>query len=125
PGPIRDAGEPGKEQVHQVIQLVSFILDDFRREHININIVSGGSTPSLYRSHEIEGLNEIRPGTYVYNDVNTVATGACTFGDCAASVLVTVVSTARKGQIIVDGRSKTFSYDPASVQGPSSSRLAA
>ena len=123
PGHIRDAGEAGNEQVHQVSQLVSCILDDFRREHININIVSGGSTPSLYRSHEIEGLNEIRPGTYVYNDVNTVATGACTFGDCAASVLVTVVSTARKGQIIVDGGSKTFSSDPASVQGPSFGRL--
>ena len=34
--------------------------------------------------------------------------------DCAASVLVTVVSTARPGQIIVDGGSKTFSSDRAS-----------
>jgi D-serine deaminase-like pyridoxal phosphate-dependent protein len=31
--------------------------------------------------------------------------------DCAASVLVTVVSTAHPGQIIVDGGSKTFSSD--------------
>jgi D-serine deaminase-like pyridoxal phosphate-dependent protein len=66
---------------------------------------------SIYHSHELPGLNEIRPGTYVYNDWNTVATGACTPDECAATLLVTVVSTARPGQIIVDGGSKTFSSD--------------
>src|SRR5438094_606301 len=123
PGHIRDTAEQGMGQIHKLSELVKCILDDFRREGIEIRIVSGGSTPSLFHSHEVRGVNEIRPGTYVYNDVNTVASGACTFDDCAASVLVTVVSTARKGQIIVDGGSKTFSSDPASVQGPSFGRL--
>src|ERR1039457_4496459 len=80
-------------------------------EGIAVRIVSAGSTPSLYHSHELAGLNEIRPGTYVYNDWNTVASGACTPEECAAALLVTVVSTARPGQIIVDGGSKTFSSD--------------
>jgi D-serine deaminase-like pyridoxal phosphate-dependent protein len=56
-------------------------------------------------------VNEIRPGTYVYNDVNTVRSGGCTWDDCAVSILTTVVSTARKGHMIVDGGSKTFSSD--------------
>jgi D-serine deaminase-like pyridoxal phosphate-dependent protein len=88
--------------------LLQSILADFRRAGIEARIVSGGSTPSLYHSHELPGLNEIRPGTYVYNDWNTVASGACTPDECAATLLVTVVSTARPGQIIVDGGSKTF-----------------
>src|SRR5216684_1624590 len=95
-------------------------LPNLKLDGIDFRIVSGGSTPSLFHSHEVRGVNEIRPGTYVYNDVNTVASGACTFDDCAASVLVTVVSTARPGQIIVDGGSKTFSSDtaaPPSVHG--------
>jgi len=117
PGHVRDTGERGMQQVRELSQTVQCILDDFRREGIDVRIVSGGSTPSLFHSHEVRGVNEIRPGTYVYNDVNTVASGACTFDDCAASVLVTVVSTARKGQIIVDGGSKTFSSDTAA--GPS------
>jgi len=120
PGYIKDTGPHGAEQIRKLSELVQCILDDFRREGIAVRIVSGGSTPSLYHSHEVRGLNEIRPGTYVYNDVNTVASGACTFDDCAASVLVTVVSTARPGQIIVDGGSKTFSSDtaaPPSVHG--------
>ncbi|PYT26585.1 MAG: alanine racemase [Acidobacteria bacterium] len=120
PGHIRDTAEQGMGQIHKLSELVKCILDDFRRESIEVRIVSGGSTPSLFHSHEVRGVNEIRPGTYVYNDVNTVASGACTFDDCAASVLVTVVSTARPGQIIVDGGSKTFSSDtaaPPSVHG--------
>ena len=87
------------------------ILADFRAAGIEVKIVSGGSTPTLYHSHEIAGLTEIRPGTYVFNDINTIRSGGCALEDCAASVLATVVSTARPGQMIVDGGSKTFSSD--------------
>ena len=111
PGHIKDNGEAGLEQLARLGDLVRSMLDDFRREDIPVAVVSGGSTPSLFHSHQIPGLNEIRPGTYVYNDMNTIRSGGCTEADCAASVLVTVVSTARKGQIIVDGGSKTFSSD--------------
>jgi D-serine deaminase-like pyridoxal phosphate-dependent protein len=111
PGHIKDNGEAGKEALTALGHLIQSMLEDFRREGIAVRIVSGGSTPSLYRSHQLPGLNEIRPGTYVYNDWNTVASGACTPEECAAALLVTVVSTARPGQIIVDGGSKTFSSD--------------
>ena len=86
-------------------------------------IVSGGSTPPLYHSHEIEGLNEIRPGTYVFNDLNTVAAAPAALEDCAASVLVTVVSHAQPDRMIVDGGSKTFSSDRLSSGGPGHGRM--
>ena len=86
-------------------------LSDFRREGIPVPIVSGGSTPLLFHSHEMPGITEIRPGTYIFNDINTVLSGACALQDCAATILATVVSTARPGQIIIDGGSKTFSSD--------------
>ena len=54
------------------------MLDDFRRQDIPVAVVSGGSTPALFHSHELRGLNEIRPGTYVYNDLNTIRSGGCT-----------------------------------------------
>ncbi|MDQ6676551.1 MAG: D-TA family PLP-dependent enzyme, partial [Acidobacteriota bacterium] len=90
---------------------VAQAVELFRKAGLAPEIVSGGSTPALFHSHRIEGLNEIRPGTYVYNDLNTVASGACTLADCAASILVTVVSTPRAHTAIVDGGSKTFSSD--------------
>lgn len=74
-------------------------------------VVSGGSTPSWEHSHEIAGMNEIRPGTYIFNDRNSAEIGCCSWGDCAASIIVTVVSTAVKDQVIIDGGSKTFSSD--------------
>ena len=111
PGHIKDNGAAGRAALAALGGLIQSMLADFRREGIAVRIVSGGSTPSLYHSHELAGLNEIRPGTYVYNDWNTVASGACTPEECAGALLVTVVSTARPGQIIVDGGSKTFSSD--------------
>jgi D-serine deaminase-like pyridoxal phosphate-dependent protein len=111
PGHIKDNGAQSQDALTALGGTIRRILDDFSRAGIPVGIVSGGSTPSLYHSHELAGLNEIRPGTYVYNDWNTVASGACTPEECAAAMLVTVVSTARPGQIIVDGGSKTFSSD--------------
>jgi len=111
PGHIKDNGPAGRQALAELGSLIQSMLADFRQAGIAVHIVSGGSTPSLFHSHELAGLNEIRPGTYVYNDWNTVSSGACTPEECAATLLVTVVSTSRPGQIIVDGGSKTFSSD--------------
>ena len=111
PGHVKDVEEQGRAALAQLGELLRSILADFRRAGMEIKIVSGGSTPSLFLSHTLPELTEIRPGTYVYNDLNTVRSGACALEDCAASILATVVSTAHPGQMIVDGGSKTFSSD--------------
>jgi D-serine deaminase-like pyridoxal phosphate-dependent protein len=116
-----------KDQNQEKLAALSETIRDLRAELAGAGfepeIVSGGSTPLLYHSHEIEGVNEIRPGTYIFNDLNTVASGACTLEDCAASVLVTVVSHARRDHMIVDGGSKTFSSDRLSSGGPGHGRV--
>ena len=117
PGHIKSLDETGVQALAQVSELLQSVLDDFRKAGIEVRIVSGGSTPTLFHSHEIEGLTEIRPGTYVFNDLNTVRSGGCGMEDCAASILATVVSTARPGHMIIDGGSKTFSSDRP-VNGP-------
>jgi D-serine deaminase-like pyridoxal phosphate-dependent protein len=111
PGHIKQQGEGADEAIRQLGATIKEIREMFQRAGIAIKIVSGGSTPTLFRSHEVAGLTEIRPGTYVYNDVNTVRSGACGWEYCAVSILATVVSTAKQGQMIVDGGSKTFSSD--------------
>jgi D-serine deaminase-like pyridoxal phosphate-dependent protein len=111
PGHIKDLDEVGRRALAQLSELVGRIRGDFERAGIELAIVSGGSTPTLFHSHEIAGLTEIRPGTYLFNDINTVASGGCAMEDCAASILATVVSVARPGHMIIDGGSKTFSSD--------------
>jgi D-serine deaminase-like pyridoxal phosphate-dependent protein len=111
PGQIKSMDEQGRAELAKLSELITSALADFQRAGIAVKIVSGGSTPTLFHSHEVRGLSEIRPGTYVFNDLNTVRSDGCSMADCAASILATVVSTARPGQMIVDGGSKTFSSD--------------
>lgn len=111
PGHIKDLDAGGMQALAQLAELVAQIRADFDRAGIAVPIVSGGSTPTLFHSHEIAGLTEIRPGTYLFNDINTVSSGGCALEDCAASILATVVSAARPGHMILDGGSKTFSSD--------------
>jgi D-serine deaminase-like pyridoxal phosphate-dependent protein len=74
--------------------------------------VSGGSTPTAYRTHEIEGVTEFRPGTYVFNDRTTAEIGACAWEDCALTVLARVVSTAVAGQAVIDAGTKALGREP-------------
>jgi D-serine deaminase-like pyridoxal phosphate-dependent protein len=76
------------------------------------DVVSGGSTPAAWRMHEVTGVTEVRPGTYVYNDRATVDVGACGWEDCALTVLATVISTAVPGQAVVDAGSKALGREP-------------
>ena len=111
PGHIKMLDEEGFRAIDALGELIDSVLTQLRQAGLTISIVSGGSTPALFQSHKIAGLNEIRPGTYIFNDRNTMLMGACSLDDCAAAIMATVVSTAKPGQIIIDGGSKTFSSD--------------
>jgi len=111
PGHIWLNRPDGPQKWRQLAADVARIREDFERAGLEIRVMSGGSTPTLLHSHEIEGLNEVRPGTYVFNDVTQVTAGACQWKDCAATILTTVVSTPRKGFALIDGGSKTFTSD--------------
>ena len=111
PGQIKVLDSAGDRAIDDLARLLDQVLHDVRAAGFEVKIVSGGSTPTLFHSHRLPGLNEIRPGTYIFNDRNTMLSGACDLEECAASIMVTVVSTAKAGQMIVDGGSKTFSSD--------------
>lgn len=112
PGHIR---EPVGEQEAKLAQLrtdLGHALERLGDGGVRPRVVSGGSTPAAWRMHEIPGVTEIRPGTYVYNDRTTAEIGACAWEDCAFSVLATVVSTAVNGQAVVDAGCKALGREP-------------
>jgi len=94
------------EQLNEIIGLWS-------SHGLEAAIVSGGSTPTAYQSHRIPALTEMRPGTYLYNDMDTVHSQACSLDDCAARLVCTVVSTAVPGQAVIDAGSKALTSDQA------------
>ena len=89
---------------------IAFSIDAYKKAFGEApEIVSGGSTPSAYYSHLMEGMTESRAGTYIFNDCSTVDVGACGWQDCAVKVRCRVVSTSVPGRAVLDGGSKTFS----------------
>jgi D-serine deaminase-like pyridoxal phosphate-dependent protein len=110
-GNVWGPAEERRSEAVEVAKHVACALEAFEQARMDVEIVSGGSTPSAEFAHLVPGLTEIRPGTYVYNDLNTYHQGACRLEDCAARVVTTVVSTAVPGRAILDAGSKTFSSD--------------
>ncbi|MBX6362797.1 MAG: alanine racemase [Gemmatimonadetes bacterium] len=86
-------------------------LDALAAAGLEPEVVSGGSTPAGYQSHLVAGLTEIRPGTYIFNDRTTAVVDACSWDECAYSVLATVVSTAVPGQAVVDAGAKALARE--------------
>jgi D-serine deaminase-like pyridoxal phosphate-dependent protein len=108
-GNVWGSKEERRAEAQIVAGEVERTLAAFREAGREVEIVSGGSTPSAEFAYLIPGLTEIRPGLYVYNDLNTFYQGACRLEDCAAQVVTTVVSTAVPGRAIIDAGSKTLS----------------
>ena len=111
PGHVWDPPSEQQAALARVAMKLQETLDLWQRHGLHAEIVSGGSTPTAYQSHLVPQLTEIRPGTYIYNDMNTVRGGFCTLDDCAARILCTVVSNAVPNQVVLDAGAKTLTND--------------
>ena len=113
-GAVLEDGSPTldlkKAGLHEGELMVS-LADKMRENGIEIEDVSLGSTPTAAFAGEVGGVTEIRPGTYIFYDRMQARLGACSFEECAATVVVTVVSRPSVDLAIVDGGSKTFATD--------------
>ncbi len=114
PGHIRAPGVDQNEDLAQLADALKRIYEELASEELAPGIVSGGSTPTLWRSHEIPGLTEIRPGTAIYFDREGVDLSLAGLEEVAYTVLATVVSTAVPGQAVVDAGSKALSAEARS-----------
>ena len=100
-------------------------LDDFVREtrsllkedHLPIERVSGGGTPTMWEAHLHPELTEHRAGIYVYGDRLTLRSGAVTLDTCALKIITTVVSRPTQDRGILDAGSKTLSTDLHGLEG--------
>lgn len=117
PGHIREPAAEQDEAIEGLNAKLASILGGLGAAGLEPEIVSGGSTPTAARSHEMPAVTEIRPGTYVFNDRTSEGIGACAPEDRAYTVLATVVSTAVPGQAVIDAGSKALSSDPIRAGG--------
>lgn len=102
----KDTVSAGKDESKMMIDIANHI----RENGYEVHSISVGSSPTAVSAATVSGVTEIRPGTYVFNDVMQALFEVCDWEDCATQVVVTVVSK-HGNRIVVDGGSKTFATD--------------
>ncbi len=84
---------------------------------LELKVVSVGGTPLMWSTHVAGVATELRAGTYIYNDRNSMAAGAAALEDCALHVHVTLVSKPTANRGVIDAGSKTLTSDLFRAQG--------
>jgi len=118
PGHVRTPMDTQDAALGELSATVARFVEAAARAGLSPHVVSGGSTPTFWRSHEVGAVTEVRPGTNIFNDRTTFSVGACAWSEVAYSVLATVVSTSRPGQAVVDAGAKAIARDELPGGGP-------
>ena len=91
-------------------RLMAEAAEAVRQAGVALVDVSAGSTPTGKRVAKTGCVNEIRPGTYIFNDFMMYREKAARYEEIAARIYVTVVSV-HDGYAVIDGGTKTFPMD--------------
>ena len=105
---------PTSEATDAFIKATRALLE---KDHIQMERVSGGGSPSMWQSHLHPDVTEHRAGIYVYGDRLTLRAGAVTLDTCALRVYATVVSRPTPERGILDAGSKSLSSDLHGLDG--------
>jgi D-serine deaminase-like pyridoxal phosphate-dependent protein len=112
-GSSRDARKPAAdEQLAALETAVQSLLAD----GIEPVVVSAGSTPTVEYSDRAP-ITEIRPGEYVFGDLDNVGLGACAEDQVALFVAATVVSDTMPDHVIVDVGTKALGREGSPEKG--------
>jgi D-serine deaminase-like pyridoxal phosphate-dependent protein len=88
-----------------------------RAEGITVPTVSIGSTPTVTAIDHLEGIDEARPGNYIFFDAFQAAIGSCSLDDCALTVLAAVVHRDRtRRRVVIDAGAIALSKDRGAVE---------
>ncbi|AJY46302.1 alanine racemase [Martelella endophytica] len=100
------------------VTFVNVARPAFAAAGLPIPMVSGGGTPAAFHLHELGVIDEVRVGTYIYNDRMMMGAGHARLADCALDILATVISRPTPDRAIIDAGSKSLTSDPAGAGGP-------
>jgi D-serine deaminase-like pyridoxal phosphate-dependent protein len=79
---------------------------------VEVPAVSIGSTPTITHIDNLDGIDEVRPGNYIFFDGYQATLGSCDWDDCALTVLAAVVHRdASRRRIVIDAGAIAVSKD--------------
>ncbi len=92
--------------------LMTDLTAQLRATGLPVPIVSIGSTPTITSVDHLAGIDEARPGNYIFFDVFQATLGSCALDDCALTVLTSVVHRDRSsGKVVFDAGAIALSKD--------------
>lgn len=98
--------------IHRKTLSVLTQLKSFWKEGNPEIIVSYGDTPSCSISDEFWGIDEIRPGNFVFYDLTQATIGSCSIEDIAISLVCPIVDVyPERGEAIIRGGAVHLSKD--------------
>lgn len=100
----------------QEARVMQQAAEHLQAHKIPVRVISAGSTITAPYLSADDGITEIRPGTYVFNDLRTLELYACTPDQIAATILATAVSVA-PGRVVLDAGSKTLTMTATQQHG--------
>lgn len=108
---------PSSDGIRAVAEQERSVMVEFaekmRARGVPVPAISIGSTPTMWQAERLDGITEIRPGNYVFNDYHQAAIGSCDVSDCALTVLSSVVShQPGASHFIIDAGALALSKDP-------------
>jgi D-serine deaminase-like pyridoxal phosphate-dependent protein len=93
------------------LELMREARREIEKNGIAVSCVSVGSTPAAALHAAAEGIDEMRPGNYVFNDNMQYALGSCRSESRALYVLATVISRPADDRVVIDAGSKALGLD--------------
>jgi D-serine deaminase-like pyridoxal phosphate-dependent protein len=117
PGHIRVHRDQQDDALRALDERLGGVLSALETAGLSPAVVSGGSTPTLWNSHRVRGVTEIRAGSCIFNDLESAGHASASWDDLAYTVLATVVSTAVRGQAVVDAGSKALAKEIPAREG--------
>ncbi len=107
-------GARSRQEILAIAEAERDAMVSFQRACVAVTghrpIVSVGTTPTLLAGAGLDGIDEIRPGNYVFCDLTMISLGVAPVERCALAVLSRVV-TLRPDRVIIDAGSKALSSD--------------
>jgi D-serine deaminase-like pyridoxal phosphate-dependent protein len=93
------------------------LAEKLRGTGIAVPCVSIGSTPTINHIDHLRGVDEVRPGNYIFYDAFQATLGSCGFEDCALTVLAAVTHRDReRRKVILDAGAIALSKDRGAVE---------
>jgi D-serine deaminase-like pyridoxal phosphate-dependent protein len=90
------------------------LAEKLRDDGIEVPTVSIGSTPTMTTIDHLKGVDEIRPGNYIFFDNYQATLGSCSFEDTALTVLAAVIHKG-KDRLVIDAGAIALSKDRGPV----------